>query len=185
MCRIRPARPERRRPKAQPSPPPQASLDLRTLAALVAAERHQEVLDRLGADPPPLGEIVRATALLHLGRVDEAEAACWRALAARPDLPEAHHVLSQARSQRGDLGGARDHARATLYLDARFALAHLHAASLAEQVADRAAARRHLLRARSLLPDESEQNVLLFGGGFGRRALLDLCDARLVTVGAP
>jgi chemotaxis protein methyltransferase CheR len=45
------------------------------------------------------------------------------------------------------------------------------------------AARRELAHAVALLPGEQADRLLLFGGGFGREALLALCHAELASAG--
>jgi chemotaxis protein methyltransferase CheR len=60
---------------------------------------------------------------------------------------------------------------------------HLHMGLLARRDADADAARRELSLAFTLLATEEPSRVLLFGGGFSRDALLDLCRAELRAAG--
>jgi tetratricopeptide (TPR) repeat protein len=66
----------------------------------------------------------RAAALYHLGRIDEAEAACRRALALKPGLAEAHSNLGNVLQRRGDDGGAAASYRAAIAADPALADAH-------------------------------------------------------------
>jgi chemotaxis protein methyltransferase CheR len=59
----------------------------------------------------------------------------------------------------------------------------LHLGMLARQAGDLTAARRELSRALALLGREDASRVLLFGGGFGRDALVGLCKAELRAAG--
>jgi chemotaxis protein methyltransferase CheR len=59
----------------------------------------------------------------------------------------------------------------------------LHLGLLARRAGDRAAARQEFARALTLLQGEDASRLVLFGGGFGRDALLALCRAELVASG--
>lgn len=170
-------------PSPPPAPAPTRRSDDATIGAAIAhiaADRPEEALRCLPDETPlPAFAVVRALALVKLGRLDAAEAACWWALDRDPVLEEAHHVLSVSRAARDDLGGARDHSRVALYLDPGFAMAHLHAATVLQRCGEAAAARRHLARTSELLPLESDRRIRLYGGGFHREALAQLCRRRL------
>jgi chemotaxis protein methyltransferase CheR len=59
----------------------------------------------------------------------------------------------------------------------------LHLGRLARREGDLATARRELSRALDLLAREDATRVLLFGGGFGRDVLTQLCRAELRACG--
>jgi chemotaxis protein methyltransferase CheR len=59
----------------------------------------------------------------------------------------------------------------------------LHLGLIARRAGDRDAARRELGKALRLLQGEDASRLLLFGGGFGREALMALCRAELNAVG--
>jgi chemotaxis protein methyltransferase CheR len=59
----------------------------------------------------------------------------------------------------------------------------LHLGLLARRVGDDAAARLEFEQALLLLQREDASRLLLFGGGFGRQALIDLCRAELIACG--
>jgi chemotaxis protein methyltransferase CheR len=60
---------------------------------------------------------------------------------------------------------------------------HLHLGLLARRSGDSAQARTELERALSLLAQEDAARILLYGGGFSREALVELCRAELRTCG--
>jgi chemotaxis protein methyltransferase CheR len=66
-----------------------------------------------------------------------------------------------------------------MYLDGTFAMPHLHLGLLLRRLGDAEAACVELTLARRLLQGEDAARLLLFGGGFGRSALLGLCDLEL------
>jgi chemotaxis protein methyltransferase CheR len=74
---------------------------------------------------------------------------------------------------------AIEHDRVATYLDPAFAMPRLHMGLLAGRAGDRETARRELLQAVDLLKREDASRLLLFGGGFGREALMGLCEAAL------
>ena len=95
----------------------------------------------------------------------------------------AHYLLALCRQGSGDQGAARDHFQRATALDPSFGMPHLHLGLMARRESDDAGARRELTRALALLQREESSRILLFGGGFGRSALLDLCRAELSACG--
>ena len=83
----------------------------------------------------------------------------------------------------GDPVGAVDHDRMAAYLDPRFAMPRLHLALIARRARDLDEMRRELTQAIALLEGEDASRLLLFGGGFGREALIALCQAELAVGG--
>jgi chemotaxis protein methyltransferase CheR len=148
--------------------------------ALLRDERYAEAgaaLDRLSpeatADPEAL--TLRAAVETHRGRLDEAEAACRRLLAADAFNAGAHYLLAMCREAAGDLDAAEHHDQIAIYFDPGFAMAHLHAGLLARRRGDARAAGRLLDQALVLFQREDDARLLLFGGGFGRESLVALC----------
>ena len=80
--------------------------------------------------------------------------------------------------------GAVDHDQAAVYLDSGFAMPRLHLGLMARRAGDLEGARRELGHALTLLAREDASRVLLFGGGFGREALIALCRAELKSAGS-
>jgi chemotaxis protein methyltransferase CheR len=164
---------------AAAAPPPSASGGIGDALALLGQERYAEALASLGPGADPDRVLVRAVLLLHVGRVDEADAAARQVLAADSMHAGAQYVLALCAERRGDDAGTVRHDEMAMYLDDTFAMPHLHLALLSRRRGDRAGARRHAQRARDLFAAEDDLRVLLFGNGFTRRALLQLCDAQL------
>lgn len=147
---------------------------------LLSRERFAEALDLVEAFPPrsladPDILLLHATLLVHAGQLDAAERAC-HALLGQDDMSAgAHHVLALCREAARDRRGAIEQHQIAAYLDPSFAMPHLHLGLLARRTGDEAEARRELAMAFELLQREETGRLLLFGGGFGRDALLALC----------
>jgi chemotaxis protein methyltransferase CheR len=95
----------------------------------------------------------------------------------------AHYLLALCRESAGDRARALEHDRTAIYLDASFAMPRLHLGLMARRAGDAEAARRELTQALPLLKREDASRLLLFGGGFGREALISLCQAELKSAG--
>ncbi|MGI5177042.1 CheR family methyltransferase [Dactylosporangium sp. CA-152071] len=153
---------------------------------LVQQERFGEALaaldaiDTAAADRPDV-LLLRGAVLAHLGHTGRAAAVCHRLLDRDALNPDAHHLLGECREGDGDTDGALEHHRMAAHLDAEFAMPRLRMGLLARRGGDRATAERELGQAAALLRHEKEERVLLFGGGFGRGALIALCHAELAA----
>jgi chemotaxis protein methyltransferase CheR len=157
-----------------------ARWDLDAAHALLRQERFVDALRVVDGLPAEAGDdpdvlLLRSVLLLHAGTIDTAEATC-RHLVAIDDLSAgAHYVLALCRESAGDLAGALEHDRMAVHLDAGFAMPRLHLGLLARRAGDDVAMRRELAAAAALLEREDASRLLLFGGGFGRAALVALC----------
>ena len=92
-------------------------------------------------------------------------------------------MLALCRESAGDIQGSVDHDRAAVYLDPGFAMPRLHLGLMARRGGDMENAQRELSQALLLLEREDSSRLLLFGGGFGRGALISLCRAELLATG--
>jgi chemotaxis protein methyltransferase CheR len=174
---------------APPPRPPIASPGLpRGVAAAVELMREERIAEAMEALPPEDGadadaELLRAVLLTSCGRLEEAERVCARLLR-RDELDAgAHYVAALCREHLGDREGAREHDRTAAYLDPGFAMPRLHLGLLARRAGDPESARHELREAEILLEREDASRILLFGGGFRREALLQLCRAELRACG--
>jgi chemotaxis protein methyltransferase CheR len=166
-----------------------ASWDLRHALELLRQERFDEALVRVGdlpadaaRDPDVL--LLRAALLAHRGALDDAEQVC-RELLARDEMSAgAHYILALCREGAGDRAGARHHDQVAAYLDPAFAMPRLHLGLMARRAGEVDAARGELGQALSLLQAEEAARIILFGGGFGREALLALCRGELAALEA-
>lgn len=155
---------------------------------LLRRERFAEALSYVRARPAtdatdPDVLLLEATLLAHDGQLLAAEDACLKLLLVDELNAGAHYVLALCREHLGHVHRAIEHDRVASYLDPTFAMPRLHIGLLSSRVGDRAAARRELQQALDLLKREDASRLLLFGGGFGREALMSLCEAALREVG--
>jgi chemotaxis protein methyltransferase CheR len=145
-----------------------------------------DLLDRLPTeserDPDVL--LLRAALLTHSGNIGAAERASAQLLERDEMNAGAHYLLALCRESAGDLQGAVDHDQAAVYLDSGFAMPRLHLGLMARRAGDLEGARGELGYALTLLSREDASRLLLFGGGFGREALIALCRAELKSAGS-
>lgn len=156
--------------------------------ALLQRERYIDALAVLDGLPSATSgdakvRLLRAVLLTHGGRLAEAELTCRSLLDTGGNGAEAHFLLALCAERRGDPSNAGDHDRIAIHLDAGFAMPRLHLGLMARRRGDLDAARRELGQALSLLHGEPAARLLLFGGGFGRDALLSIAKAELVASG--
>jgi chemotaxis protein methyltransferase CheR len=165
-----------------------AGTDLGPALDLLRQERFAEAMDVLPTHHADSGtdldaRLLRAVLLTHRGLLRDAERTCVEILAFDELNAGAHYLMALCREHAGDRDAALQHDQAAIYLDAGFAMPHLHIGLLARRAGDRERARRELALALLLLTTEDSSRVLLFGGGFSRDALLDLCRAELRRAG--
>jgi chemotaxis protein methyltransferase CheR len=165
-------------------PPPS---DLSRPLQLLRHERFAEALELLhpptpssGVDPAAL--LLRAALLSHQGALDEARQVCHELLRLDDLNAGAHYLLALCCERRGETEQAVEHDRTAVYLDAGFAMPHLHLGLMARRRRETASAKHELERALLLLEREDESRLLLFGGGFTRSALLALCRSELANL---
>ena len=155
---------------------------------LLRQERFAEALVHVRAGPAreegdPDVLLLEAALLAHSGQVSAADEVAQRLLKIDEFNAGAHYVLALCRELSGQPNGAGEHYRVAAYLDPQFAMPRLHLGLLARRAGDREAARRELAQALLLLKREDASRLLLFGGGFGREALMTLCQSALKECG--
>jgi chemotaxis protein methyltransferase CheR len=176
------------RPAAADHPAQTPRQELDAAARLLEQERYSDALELLGAMPPERGDdpealLLQGVLLAHRNRLSDAEAVCRRLLA-RDDLKAgAHFLMALCKEGAGDLEAAAEHDEAAIYLDPGFAMPQLHLGRLARRSGELDRARRCLEQALDLLAREDSSRILLFGGGFGRDALAQVCRAELRACG--
>jgi chemotaxis protein methyltransferase CheR len=169
-----PARPRPALPASAPAPEPAE----RAVLALLRQEHHAEALAAARAAGPAL-LLAQAALLAGQGRLDEAWQASEALLASAPQRSRraaAHYVQGLCLEARAQASGAEQRYRQAARLDPDFALPRLRLGLLARRRGELALMRSELARAAALLQHEDEAHLLLFGGGFGRAALLALCQ---------
>ena len=166
----------------------QTAVQMPLVMELLKKERFSDALDLLGClpveseqDPDVL--LLRAALLTHRGDLSAAENVCAQLLKQDELNTGAHYLLALCRESAGDRQRALDHYSSAIYLDPSFAMPRLHLGLMARRDGDREAAVRELRQALVLLKREDASRLLLFGGGFGREALIALCRAELKSAG--
>jgi chemotaxis protein methyltransferase CheR len=163
--------------------------DLGLVLEAVRQERFSDALEIICSLPPDSQEdpdalLLRAVLLTNNGRLDESEDVCTRLLALDELNAGAHYLIALCREHAGDVTGAIEHGQTAIYLDAGFAMPHLHLGIMAKRSGDAATAQRELGQALMLLAREDAARLLLFGGGFSRDTLLQLCRTELRAAGS-
>ncbi|MEV4640998.1 CheR family methyltransferase [Actinoplanes sp. NPDC049548] len=150
---------------------------------LLREERFAEALScveaGLGSRPAPRDLLLRSVLLAQAGRLEDAEIVCRRLLDTDGLYADAHHQLGVCLEGGAAVEVAVGHYRLAAYLDPAFAMPRLRLGSLARRRGEHEAAGAELERALTLLKQEAEDRLTLFGGGFGRIALTALCRAEL------
>jgi chemotaxis protein methyltransferase CheR len=167
---------------------PPSAWDLSLVLEAVRQERFADALELIGSLPADSHEdpdalLLRAVLLTNHGRVNESEEVCRRLLALDELNAGAHYLMALCREHEGDTHRAIEHGLTSIYLDPSFAMPHLHLGILAKRAGDTVGAQRELGKARVLLASEDASRILLFGGGFSRDALLQLCRMQLTAAG--
>jgi chemotaxis protein methyltransferase CheR len=166
----------------------QTATQLPLVLELLKKERFSDALELLGRLPAESDKdtdvlLLRAALLTHSGQLNAAENVCAQLLARDELNSGAHYLLALCRESAGDRQGALDHDQAAIYLDPGFAMPRLHLGLMARRVGEWESARRELGHALMLLKREDASRLLLFGGGFGREALIALCRSELLSAG--
>lgn len=181
--------PARARPPASaPAEIPAREEDVyRRALALLREERFADALtlitDRRPRRPLPRDLLLHGVLLAQAGRFDEATALARRLIDDNGLDPDAHQLLGLCREAAAAMDEAVAQYRLAAYLDPAFALARLRLGQLARGRGDDREAAVELERAHELLPDEDDERITLFGGGFGRIALIVLCRSELEACG--
>ena len=162
--------------------------DLGLVLEAVRQERFADALELICSLPPdslddPDALLLRAVLLTNNGRREESEEVCSRLLVLDELNAGAHYLMALCREHASDPTGAIEHGQTAIYLDADFAMPHLHLGILAKRSGDVATAQRELGLALILLAREDASRILLFGGGFSRDTLLTLCRTELRAAG--
>jgi chemotaxis protein methyltransferase CheR len=171
---------------ATPLTPPTARRDLSQSLELLRHERFGAALAALQEQSPassgdPAALLLRAALLTQQGSA-EAELVCHELLRLDDLNAGAHYLLALCLEGRGQNQAAVEHDQIAIYLDAGFAMPHLHLGLMARRRRDVEVARRELEQALTLLESEEPARLLLFAGGFSRSALLALCRIELTKL---
>jgi chemotaxis protein methyltransferase CheR len=159
--------------------------DVSVAMDLLQQERFSEALDALPLESAASTDVrlLRAVALANTGKLAEAETTCKLLLKEDELNAGAHYVMALCLEHAGDRRASAEHDQVAMYLDPSFAMPHLHLGLLARRAEDFVTARRELHQAMLLLAREDASRILLFGGGFSRVALIELCRRELTSCG--
>lgn len=171
-----------------PAPEVRAHPDVASVMDLFRQERYTQALAQVdgmsaAASSHPEVLLLRAVSAVQGGELDEAERSSRKLLEHDAFNAGAHYILALCCEGRGDLAQAIEEDRTALYIDPGFAMARLHLGLIARRQRNHDLARTELLRALPALRGEDAARLLLFGGGFGREALIGLCEAELKKSG--
>jgi chemotaxis protein methyltransferase CheR len=128
--------------------------------------------------------LLKGVLFAHRGDYAQASRIGTHLLASDERDADAYHLIALCRDAQGDRRGALYCEWRAVALDPDFALARMHLGLLARRTGDRDEMRRQFGRAEALLAQEAASRLALFGGGFGRAALLAMCRAELGACGA-
>ncbi|MBV8470620.1 MAG: methyltransferase domain-containing protein [Burkholderiaceae bacterium] len=157
------------------------------IAKAMAYFRHdqfEQALRLLGdVDPSwyrdPEIQLLRIVLLAHQGELKQAECAASTLVLPRPWMAEAHHALGLCFENSGDHASAQTRYKMAAQLDPLFAMPRMHLGLMARRQGRGLDGKRELEDALLLLDTEQVRRIQLFGGGFDRRALHDVCRAEL------
>jgi chemotaxis protein methyltransferase CheR len=173
---------------AQPGKTAEPALGLDSILQLLSHERFAEALQawnsltesrRFESD----AKLLQAVLLTNMGQLAEARQVCIDMLSLDPRQAGIRYVLGVCHEHAGDNVAAGEHHRAAIETDPYFAMPHMRLGVLARRSREWAEARCELARAQQLLGAEDPSRIVLFGGGFGRDALVSLCRAELRALG--
>jgi chemotaxis protein methyltransferase CheR len=172
------------RPSPVPAPVKGKAADLSIALGLLQEERFEEALAALKALPAEAQtsadvQVLQGILLANHGDLAQAEDACASALKMDALNAGAYYVMALCREQAEDRSAAMEHDQTAIYLDPSFAMPHLHLGLLAKRGGELNLAVQELSQASLLLPREDAPRVLLYGGGFSRAALVELCRREL------
>ena len=161
-----------------------APADFGAVLELLGEERFEQALAALEGMPAeaqssPEVQVLRGVLLANRGDLAQAEELCAAALKTDSLNAGAYYVMALCREQADDRATAMEHDRTAIYLDPSFAMPHLHLGLLAKRGGELELAMQELSQAALLLPREDGPRVLVYGGGFGRAALVELCRREL------
>ncbi|WP_245767494.1 CheR family methyltransferase [Stigmatella erecta] len=123
--------------------------------------------------------LLRAVLHFQSGHFPEAERGAEALVATGRAEAAVYYLLGLCREQAGDDGGARHRYARAVHLEPTFALGHLRLGILARRAREAMPARVALRLALSLLAHEQPLHLALFGGGFGRHGLMQVCQQEL------
>lgn len=156
-----------------------STADIGPIVSLIEAERFDEAMAALQAFGPGTdASWLKAIVWMAKGAFGEAEQACRAMLSSGRHESEAHYMLGLCAEEGRAYDAAERHYRDACSLDPHFAMPRLRLGLLLRRSGDGVRSRLELQRAQGLLESEERARISLFGGGFSRDVLIDLCRDR-------
>ena len=175
-----PASPE---PVATPEAPSLDDLRARAIEHLCAEENTEarKAFEGILRREPNDSESLLGMALLLAGSGSSAAAlqCCERVLHTLPMSAEAYCVMALVHEGLGEDSTAQRELEKAVYLDDGFSIAHFHLAGLHNRAQRQDAAMREFSNTLKALPDDDEQRVRLYSGGFSKEIVAQICERRL------
>lgn len=158
----------------------QVAMKRHWILSLIETERFDEALAALAEMPadPRLG-LYGAVIAMARGSFEEVEKVCHTLLSAGHCQAEAHCLLGSCREHQRAFDSAERHYREAARLDPRFGITRLRLGLLLHRTGDTDGGQSALEEAEPLIAQEAPERIALFGGGFSRNVLLELCHKRL------
>lgn len=171
-----------------PPVPTKHPWDLGIVLELLRKERFADAMSLLSALPAesnqdPDAQLLRAVILTNGGDLAGAKDTCRQILEMDDLHAGAHYLTALCLEHEGDRTAALEHDQTAVYLDPAFAMPRFHLGLLAKRQGRNDLARRDLEHALTLLIREDASRILLFGGGFSRDALMELCRGEIRSCG--
>lgn len=152
------------------------------IASLIEAERFDEAWAMLEQLPPHASTtLLVAVVNMAKGLFEETERDCHALISSGQLEADAHCLLGSCREHQRAFDSAARHYREAARLDHQFAIPHLRLGLLLDRSGDTAGGRIELEQAAKQIEFEDFERIALFGGGFSRKVLLELCIERLAT----
>jgi len=158
----------------------QIVLERHRILSLIEMERFDEARAALGEMPAdPRISLYGAVVALARESFEEVERVCQTLLSAGHCEADARFLLGSCREHQRALDSAERHYREAARIDSHFGITRLRLGLLLHRSGDIEGGQSALEEAERLLENEDPERVALFGGGFSRTVLLELCRKRM------
>lgn len=152
------------------------------IVGLIENEKFDEAWGMLGLLPADARTTLLAAVInMAQGRFEEAERAAHALISSGDYEADAHCLLGVCREHQRAFDSAERHYRTAARLDHRFAMPHLRLGLLLDRSGDVSTGRVELEQALALVEYEDSERIALFGGGFSRKVLFELCKERVAA----
>ena len=119
--------------------------------------------------------LLHAVILTNRKEFAEADRLCEKILLVDELNAGVHYLRALSCEHEGRLVAAIEQDQTAIYLDPTFAMPHFHLALVAKRLGDGPLALKHFRMAEQLIGNDDVARILLFGGGFSREVIHNLC----------